>query len=179
MGSKTSIAARTSFAWSISANTRDLRAMPGLELLTRSPMLIFSPGHEIFELCMDIVWGRYNRLSRFPRGFFVVAHRETLPPGRLKLWTRPTRTGSLPIPNTIGIVEVALFAAIGEGSPPTAVITETLRLTRSAAKAGAFRTAPPPTGRRSSRSALRHSRFRSDLAGTLRPKAPIPPTICC
>jgi hypothetical protein len=34
------------------------------------------------------------------------------------------------------MVEVARFAASGEGSPPTAVITLTRRLTRSAASAG-------------------------------------------
>jgi hypothetical protein len=31
----------------------------------------------------------------------------------------PAATGSLPIPNTIGIVEVAAFAARAEASPPT------------------------------------------------------------
>ena len=33
----------------------------------------------------------------------------TLPPGRLKLSTRPALTGSPPIPNTIGIEDVALL----------------------------------------------------------------------
>jgi hypothetical protein len=36
----------------------------------------------------------------------------TLPPGRLKLSTRPALTGSPPTPNTIGMVAVAAFAAI-------------------------------------------------------------------
>ena len=38
-----------------------------------------------------------------------------LPPGRARLATRPAATGSLPPRKTIGIVEVALFAASAEG----------------------------------------------------------------
>src|SRR5262249_4442138 len=60
----------------------------------------------------------------------------TLPPGRLKLLTSPALTGSPPIPNTIGIIAVADFAASPEGSPPAATITATCRPTRSAASAG-------------------------------------------
>ena len=37
---------------------------------------------------------------------------------------------------TIGIVEVAFFAASAEGVPPLVTITSTLRPTRSAANAG-------------------------------------------
>jgi len=37
---------------------------------------------------------------------------------------------------TIGIVEVAFFAASAEGLPPLATITSTLRPTRSVANAG-------------------------------------------
>jgi hypothetical protein len=59
-----------------------------------------------------------------------------LPPGRLMLSTSPVLTGSPPTANTMGIVEVARFAAIAEGSPPTAVIIETPWVTRSAAKLG-------------------------------------------
>src|SRR5262245_22660752 len=58
-----------------------------------------------------------------------------LPPGRLKLSTTPSATGSPPIPNTIGIVDVARFAASAEGSPPAVVSTATRRLTNSAAMA--------------------------------------------
>src|SRR5262252_2355484 len=60
----------------------------------------------------------------------------TFPPGRLKLSTKPALTGSPPIPNTIGIVVVAAFAASPEGSPPAATMTATCRPTRSAASAG-------------------------------------------
>jgi len=38
-----------------------------------------------------------------------------LPPGRLKLVTRPRSTGSTPISKMIGIVEVAFFAASAAG----------------------------------------------------------------
>src|SRR5215831_12695816 len=55
------------------------------------------------------------------------------PPGRWKLSTRPALTGSLPMTNTIGIVEVAALAASGEGSPPPATSTFTCWRTRSAA----------------------------------------------
>jgi hypothetical protein len=39
----------------------------------------------------------------------------TLPPGRARLATSPFSTGSLTAGNTIGIVEVALFAASAVG----------------------------------------------------------------
>ena len=39
----------------------------------------------------------------------------TLPPGRLRLATRPSWTGSLPISKTIGMVVVAAFAASAAG----------------------------------------------------------------
>ena len=58
----------------------------------------------------------------------------TLPPGRARLATKPSVTGS-PLPvKTMGIVEVAFFA--GRADPPVAAITSTLRATRSAANAG-------------------------------------------
>ena len=47
-----------------------------------------------------------------------------LPPGRFRLATSPTSTGSLPIPKTIGIVAVAAFAANAAGVP-AATITAT------------------------------------------------------
>ncbi len=56
---------------------------------------------------------------------------------------RPGETGDQAGPDrvaaaakTIGIVEVALFAASAAGVPPVATITSTLRPTRSAANAG-------------------------------------------
>ena len=59
-----------------------------------------------------------------------------LPPGRARLATRPAATRSPPPKKTIGIVEVASFAAAVPRQPPLATITSTLRLTRSAANAG-------------------------------------------
>jgi hypothetical protein len=56
----------------------------------------------------------------------------TLPPGRLRLATRPILTGSSPVAKTTGIVVVAAFAASDEALPP-AMITATWRRTRSAA----------------------------------------------
>ena len=55
--------------------------------------------------------------------------------GRARLVIRPVATGSAPVRKTIGIVEVAPFAANIGGLPP-AVITSTLRVTSSAANAG-------------------------------------------
>jgi hypothetical protein len=52
-----------------------------------------------------------------------------LPPGLLKLGTRPAATGSAPLVNRIGIVEVADFAAKAAGGPPVAAITATFRCT--------------------------------------------------
>jgi hypothetical protein len=59
-----------------------------------------------------------------------------LPPGRARLVTSPSLTGSVPVLNTIGIVAVASLAAEADVSPPTVTITVTRRDTRSAAKAG-------------------------------------------
>ena len=48
-----------------------------------------------------------------------------LPPGRLRLVTRPSFTGSVEQVNTIGIVAVAALTASAGGSPPDATITAT------------------------------------------------------
>src|SRR5262249_53664027 len=75
--------------------------------------------------------------SRFASG--TVVKRLTpvaLPPGRLRLATKPILTGSPPTVNTIGIVEVAALAASAEGSPPVVARTATPCRTRSAASAG-------------------------------------------
>ena len=42
----------------------------------------------------------------------------TLPPGRLRLVTRPARSGSAELRKTIGIVEVAAIAAFAGGAAP-------------------------------------------------------------
>ena len=55
----------------------------------------------------------------------------TLPPGRARLATRPVLRGSATVANTIGITEVAGFAAKTGG--PAVTITSTLRRANSAA----------------------------------------------
>src|SRR5215813_6943440 len=69
----------------------------------------------------------------------------TLPPGRLRLATSPTSTGSTPTPKTIGISPVAALAASAEAVPPA--------LTRTATRSAAGRHRPPlrPSGRRAGR----------------------------
>jgi len=57
-----------------------------------------------------------------------------LPPGRLKLATSPSSTGSTPVANTTGVTEIAARMARMLTSMPPAKITATLRPTRSAAK---------------------------------------------
>src|SRR5215472_8584751 len=59
-----------------------------------------------------------------------------LPPGRLRLATKPSLTGSSLTPNTIGIVVVAALAASAAAVVPGAAITLTRRRTRSAASSG-------------------------------------------
>ena len=56
-------------------------------------------------------------------------------PGRAKLATIPSLTGSSPTPKTIGIVAVAALAA-SVGTLPVAAITATCRRTRSASNVG-------------------------------------------
>ena len=78
----------------------------------------------------------------------------TWPPGRLKLSTRPVVSAEYD--DTIGMVEVARFAARAKGGPPNALITFTRRLTRSVARVGRRRRrsaskfrrcySPAPTG---------------------------------
>ena len=59
----------------------------------------------------------------------------TLPPGRLRLGTRPSLTGSPPVENTTGTVVVAALAA-NAGGTPAVNIAATERLTSSAANNG-------------------------------------------
>src|SRR6516162_3860978 len=60
----------------------------------------------------------------------------TLPPGRAKLVTRPSSTGSKPIAKTIGTVAVASFAARAARVAAGVAITATRRRTRAAISAG-------------------------------------------
>ena len=84
-------------------------------------------------------WGisSSKRLSRLPSSSAVrKVIPVTMPPGRLRLVTRPYRTGSSATAKTIGIVEVAAFAARAAYGEPVVTITATLRSTRSAASSG-------------------------------------------
>src|SRR5262245_6348179 len=60
----------------------------------------------------------------------------TLPPGLFMLTTRPNFTGSAPIANTMGMLEVAALAASAAAVAPPVAITVTRRATNSAASAG-------------------------------------------
>jgi len=71
------------------------------------------------------------RTVRFTRKLTPVR----VPPGWLRLATRPALTGSKPLTNTIGVVVVAVLARL-ETSPPMVTMTATWRRTKSAAKAG-------------------------------------------
>src|SRR5262249_48409706 len=64
-----------------------------------------------------------------------IQDRDTFPPGRLKLETRPRSTGSVPVVKMIGIVAVAAWAATAAGGA-SAMIAATGSATRSAANAG-------------------------------------------
>ena len=97
----------------------------------------------VFELfgftsrAIVLAWGTSSASSssrlEISSGTMVLAP-VTLPPGLARLPTKPRSAGS-PTLKTIGIVEVALFAASAEGRL-NAAITSTLRPTRSAAIAG-------------------------------------------
>jgi hypothetical protein len=59
-----------------------------------------------------------------------------LPAGRLRLATRPSSTGFGTPVKTIGIAELAAFAAAAEAVPPDATMAATRKLANSAASAG-------------------------------------------
>src|SRR5262249_21682491 len=88
-----------------------------------------------------------------------------LPPGRLRLDTRPSATGSGPVMNRTGIVAVATFAACADAAPPVAAISDTRRRTSRPASAGTERIDPPPSAPRGRVSAPQYPRRRSVLGG--------------
>jgi hypothetical protein len=59
-----------------------------------------------------------------------------LPPGLLRLDTKPNATGSKPLVKTIGILAVAALADYALTIPPVATINDTPRRTSSSASAG-------------------------------------------
>ena len=60
----------------------------------------------------------------------------TLPPGRLRLDTKPTSTGSCPLLKTIGIDVVAALAASPDSTVPVAAMTLTWRLNQIGGERG-------------------------------------------
>ena len=60
----------------------------------------------------------------------------TFAPGRLRLATKPSFTGSPPVAKTIGMTAVAALAATPDAVTPVATMTVTCRRTRSAARTG-------------------------------------------
>src|SRR5262249_24617602 len=89
-------------------------ARAGTGGLTRSPMTVT----EGSSWCSSS--NRFGATSMFK---LVTPVR--LPLGWLRLATSPTLTGSAPIPNTIGMLAVAPFAASAEAVPPAATSTAT------------------------------------------------------
>jgi hypothetical protein len=63
------------------------------------------------------------------QSFHFMAMPVMFPPGRLRFATRPSWMGSAPRLKTMGMVDVAAFAAIVAGAPPIGTITATRRLT--------------------------------------------------
>src|SRR5262249_41482221 len=104
-------------------------------------------------------WSSPSRLvaTSWPKKLMPVA----LPPGRARLATRPSLTGSSPTPKTIGIVVVAVLAASEAGLLPGVAITAT----RTADKVGherrqAVRIGRPASGTPPPHFDPRRSRFR-------------------
>src|SRR5262245_57663712 len=120
-------------------------AFPALSRLAGN----FSTGDQVARDCLHshavrslwLIYGT-SKNSRHSTSRFAVSSTPrmvtpvTLPPGRLRLGTRPSATGSPPVTKTIGMVVVAAFAASAGGVPVTATITVTSRRTRSANSAG-------------------------------------------
>jgi len=92
------------------------------------PIIDLRGGAALRGQCQGNGIDRLDRLVSLPK---IISGRRlkttpvTLPPGRLRLATRPSLTGSLPVPKTIGTVVVAALAASAEGVFPT--ITATCR----------------------------------------------------
>ena len=97
-----------------------------------------------------------------------------LPPGRARLATRPSRPGRCRRAKTIGIVEVAFFAARVDGIPPGSRSHRPCGRRDRRPKRAADHSGPLPSDTRSPRFVPRRSRFRQSLAerGNKRRNAP-------
>jgi hypothetical protein len=95
---------------------------------------------------MTVALGTSSRSNSNRFAARVVTRKDTpviLPPGRLRLETRPSSTGSAPVANTIGMLAVAALAATASAGPNVRM-TATESATSAAANAGS-----PPRGRAS------------------------------
>ena len=119
---------------------------------------------------ITLAWGTSSDSSSSRLGISSTARMLTpvrLPPGRARLATKPFATGSPPPAKTIGIVEVAFFAASAEGGPPLVDDHVDLAADEVGGQCGQpIIAGPPPSGIRSPRFVPRHSRFRSVPGGT-------------
>ena len=105
--------------------------------LFRSSKIGELEGPERYAIVVALGISSSKRLSCLPASSAVrKVIPVTVPPGRLRLVTRPYCTGSSATAKTIGIVEVAAFAARVAYGEPVVTITATLRSTRSAASRG-------------------------------------------
>ena len=87
------------------------------------------------SVALGVSWWSSSSLFG-PSSVPIVVIPVTLPPGLFRLATSPSRTGSAPIRNTIGIVAVACLAASAAGAPPVVKIAVTWRRARSRASSG-------------------------------------------
>jgi hypothetical protein len=102
--------------WRWAAGNRGLAKTYAAELVTLRPDVLFGDNTFVVEGCA--------------RGQGL-----TLPPGRLRLATRPVLIGSALVANMIGIVEDTDLAASAAAGTPFAKITSTWRPTSSVASA--------------------------------------------
>ena len=105
-------------------------------------------------------WSRFATISVFNEVTPV-----TLPPGRLRLGTRPRATGSLPAAKTIGMTLVAALAARAASVLPGVAITLTCRRIKSAASSGSLFVCRLPSDTRLRRFGLRQSPLHLSLSG--------------
>ncbi len=144
------MSAPTRFSTSVTKAASNSRSVLALTMCTCCPMAraAFCTSRDWISAC-GLLWftsiaisaavGTISRSSSIRFASSATANRltpVTLPPGRLRLATRPSLTGSSPITKTIGIVAVADLAASTAGAPPIAAIAATLRPASSAAIVG-------------------------------------------
>ena len=135
---------------------------------TRSTSVSFPLGMTSMATVVALGASWRSSSSRFvPSSLVVKITPVKLAPGRLRLATRPSRTGSVPVANTTGMVVAAALAACAPAV--LATITAACRLIRSAREPTAGHYALPPSAARLRHRALRRSRPPSGR-GEMRPR---------